>query len=69
MRCPKCGDKLGGKLVTSDIKHVIPWIEQRTEETSQQKIGGKKVDAYQCDKCGYLEFYEHESSRYGFGRF
>lgn len=64
-RCPKCG----GNLVPSDIAHVIPWINQRTEEINQQKIGGKKVDVYQCDKCDYLEFYEHTSSKADFGGF
>jgi len=64
-RCSKCG----GNLVASDIHHVIPWIDQKKEEISQQKIGGKKVDVYECDKCGYLEFYEHTSSNYEFGRF
>jgi predicted nucleic-acid-binding Zn-ribbon protein len=63
--CPKCG----GKLIPSDIPHVIPWIDQKQEEIANHKVGGKKIDAYQSEKCDYLEFYERVPSRGEFGRF
>jgi len=48
--CPKCG----GKLVKSGLDHVIPWPKQPRNTGT---IQGMKIEAYECEKCRYIEFY------------
>lgn len=60
-KCPKCDGKMK-KGVIIDRGHmgvpVIPtWVEKIKFKITLKREDDKKVGAFCCDKCGYIEQY------------